>query len=56
MNIRLLLLSASLASLVLGCSSTDPEPAPAAAPLTHRDGPPVDEGAPVTGGTLFNGN
>ena len=56
MNIRLLfLLGALISCLALGCSGTGPEPTPTP-PMNRAGGPPVDEGAPNTGGALFNGN
>jgi hypothetical protein len=55
MNIRLFLLGALISCVTLGCSSMEPEPTPNP-PMNRAGGPPVDEGAPITGGALFNGN
>ncbi|MGH8046084.1 MAG: hypothetical protein ACREKL_02455 [Chthoniobacterales bacterium] len=54
MNLRAFLLCAAFACAALGCANVEqpPPPSPAA---SHAD-PPVDQGAPVTGGELFNGN
>jgi hypothetical protein len=44
-----------IACLSAACNSMEPEPTPGPASMTGG-GPPVDQGAPVTGGQLFNGN
>ncbi len=55
MSARLLLLLAVLTAVVLPACADGPEPTPSST-VNRAGGPPVDEGAPETGGVLFNGN
>jgi hypothetical protein len=58
MNLRTILLGAAMACAALGCSTMDepPPPQPVGTMNPGPAGPPVDEGAPINGGELFNGN